>query len=143
MKIISNISNITDNSGTIPVVTYSNQVQTLIQTPSIPNHNCARICGVILCNNPCCNPFNNCNNMCHHNNNCGSNNANANFATGCACNCHNCSCCHHNNCCNNCNNCNCFNAMQANNFCSQNNCQNFGNSCEEIVYHYYCNQCNN
>ncbi len=156
MKIISNISNITDNSGTTPVVTYSNQVQTLIQTPNFPNNNYTRICGVVICNNPYCNPFDNCNcNMCNRNssccsnccnNHCGShncNNVNSNFANNCSCNCNNCPCLRHNNYCN-CNSCNCCGFMQANNCCSQCNCQNScnGSGYEEIVYHYYCNQCN-
>lgn len=118
MRIISNISNITDNSGTAPVVTYSNQVQTVIKKPNIPNNKCLRICSVIICNNPCCNPFNSCDwNMCNHN--CGCNNAfNANFANNCSCDCHMC-------CNNHCNNCNCC-----------------GNNCEEIIFHYYCNERN-
>lgn len=146
-----------DNPKTAtPVVTYSNQVQTLIQTPNFPNNNCTRICGVVICNNPYCNPFDNCNcNMCNRNSSCCSNccnnhcvshncnNVNSNFANNYSCNCNNCPCLRHNNYCN-CNSCNCCGFMQANNCCSQCNCQNScnGSGYEEIVYHYYCNQCN-
>lgn len=94
MRIITNISNVTDSSGTTPVVTYSNAVQTVIRRE--PNIN-PRICKIVICGSPCgCDC---CDNMCNCRQNCCNCNANSQY--------HN-SCCGVNNCCgynNNCNSC--------------------------------------
>lgn len=134
MRTITNISNITDNSGTAPIVTYSNAVQTFIRQDNPPRRNEMRICGVVVCNNSCC-PFSNCGCNNRSNYGCGCNN--------CSCNCNNCwNNCHCGvNCCNN--NYHCATNGCCNNNCGH-NCNDYSqNNCDEcMIYHYYSREYN-